>query len=97
MGVASVRYVGIFLFFQALVVTGFFPLGLVSIARMFSREVRGLATGLTLTIGVICGGGLMPYLLGLSGDFISFRFGISILGIVVILSSGLIFSLKEIK
>ena len=97
MGVASVRYVGIFLFFQALVVTGFFPLGLVSMARMFNREIRGLATGLTLTIGVICGGGLMPYLLGLSGDLLSFRFGISMLGIAVILSSGLIFSLKEIK
>jgi NNP family nitrate/nitrite transporter-like MFS transporter len=97
MGIASVRYVGIFLFFQALVVTGFFPLGLVSMARMFSREVRGLATGLTLTIGVTCGGGLMPFFLGLSGDLLSFRFGISILGIAVILSSGLIFALKEIK
>jgi len=97
MGIAPVRRVGIFLFFQAVVVTGFFPLGLVSMARMFDREVRGLATGLTLTIGVILGGGLMPYLLGLSGDLISFRFGITLLGIAVILSSGLIFSLKEIK
>jgi MFS transporter, NNP family, nitrate/nitrite transporter len=97
MGIASVRYVGIFLFFQALVVTGFFPLGLVSIARMFEREIRGLATGLTLTVGVICGGGLMPYLLGLAGDLLSFRFGISLLGTAVILSSGLIFALKEIK
>lgn len=97
MGVGSVRYVGVFLFFQALVVTGFFPLGLVSLARLFNREVRGLATGLTLTIGVICGAGFMPYLLGLAGDLLSFRFGISMLGMAVILSSGLIFSLKEIK
>ncbi len=97
MGLASVRYVGIFLFFQALVVTGFFPLGLVSMARMFSREVRGLATGLTLTIGVTCGAGLMPFFLGLSGDLLSFRFGISMLGMAVILSCGLIFFLKEIE
>ncbi len=97
LGVASVRWVGVFLFFQAIVVTGFFPLGLVSMVRMFEREIRGLATGLTLTIGVICGGGLMPYLLGLSGDWFSFRVGITILGMAVILSSGLVFSLKEIK
>jgi NNP family nitrate/nitrite transporter-like MFS transporter len=96
-GVASVRWVGVFLFLQAVFVTGFFPLGLVSIARMFDREIRGLATGLTLTIGVIFGGGLMPYLLGLSGDLLSFRYGISLLGTAVILSCSLILWLREIK
>ncbi len=97
LGMASLRWVGILLFLQAVVVTGFFPLGLVSLARMFDREIRGLATGLTLTIGVILGGGLMPYLLGLSGDLISFRFGLTLLGTAVILSSSLLFCLKEIK
>jgi MFS family permease len=96
-GVASIRWIGVFLFLQAVFVTGFFPLGLVSIARLFDREIRGMATGLTLTIGVILGGGLMPYLLGLSGDFLSFRYGIVFLGGAVILASGLVFSLKEIK
>jgi NNP family nitrate/nitrite transporter-like MFS transporter len=97
LGMASIRWIGILLFLQAVVVTGFFPLGLVSLARMFDREIRGPATGLTLTVGVILGGGLMPYLLGLSGDLISFRFGISLLGTVVILSSSLVFWLREIK
>jgi NNP family nitrate/nitrite transporter-like MFS transporter len=97
LGISSGPWIGVFLFLQAIVVTGFFPLGLVSLARMFEREIRGLATGLTLTIGVILGGGLMPYLLGLSGDLISFRFGITLLGTAVVLSSGLIFLLKEIK
>jgi MFS family permease len=97
LGMASVRWIGIFLFLQAVVVTGFFPLGLVSLARMFDREIRGPATGLTLTIGVILGGGLMPYLLGLSGDLLSFRYGISLLGTAVILSSSLVFWLREIK
>jgi MFS family permease len=83
--------------FTVLLVTGFFPLGLVSLARMFDREIRGPATGLTLTIGVILGGGLMPYLLGLSGDLLSFRYGISLLGTAVILSSSLVFWLREIK
>jgi hypothetical protein len=39
----------------------------------------------------------MPYLLGLSGDLLSFRFGISLLGTAIILSSSLIFLLKEIQ
>jgi MFS family permease len=97
LGMASIPWIGILLFLQAVVVTGFFPLGLVSLARMFDREIRGPATGLTLTVGVILGGGLMPYLLGLSGDLLSFRYGISLLGAAVILSSGLVFWLKEIK
>ncbi len=97
LGMVSIRWIGLFLFLQAVVVTGFFPLGLVSLARMFDREIRGPATGLTLTVGVILGGGLMPYLLGLSGDLVSFRFGISLLGTVVILSSSLVFWLREIK
>jgi NNP family nitrate/nitrite transporter-like MFS transporter len=96
-GVSPVRFIGVTLFFQALFVTGFFPLGLVSIAKMFDREARSLAMGIILTLSVLVGGGIIPYLLGLSGDLISFRFGISLLGICVILSSSLVFYLKELK
>ena len=94
MGAASVRHIGIFLFLQAILVTGFFPVGLVSIARMFSREMRSMATGLILTFAIVFGVGIIPYLLGVSGDLISFRFGIVILGITVSLSSFLAFFLK---
>jgi hypothetical protein len=45
----------------------------------------------------IFGFGLIPYLLGFAGDLLSFRLGISLLGILVSLSSLLIFSLKELK
>ena len=96
-GVVPVRFVGFSLFFQAIFVTGFFPLGLVAITKMFSSEMRSMATGITLAFMVIFGGGLVPYLLGFSGDLLSFRFGISLLGILVSLSSLLIFSLKELK
>ena len=43
------------------------------------------------------GWGVTPYLLGLAGDHISFRFGIMVLGILVMLSSGLVYLLKEIQ
>lgn len=77
--------------------TGFFPLGLVTIAKMFDRETRSLAMGIILTLSVLVGSGIIPYLLGLSGDLISFRFGISLLGICVMLSSSLVFYLKELQ
>ena len=97
MGVVSVRFIGIVLFLQAFCVTAFFPVGLVAIAKTFSREMRSLATGIILALSIVSGGGLIPYFLGLSGDLYSFRLGITILGIFVALSSRLVFNLKELE
>jgi MFS family permease len=94
-GIAPVRFVLIVFLMQALFVTGIFPLTFVLIARTFSGETRGMATSLVLTIAAIFGSGGISYLLGLSGDLISFRFGISVLGGFVILSSGLL--LRELE
>jgi len=96
MGLVSVRYIGIVLFLQAFFVTAFFPTGLVAIAKTFNREMRSLATGIILAVSIGSGGGIIPYLLGVSGDIISFRLGITILGILTALSSRLIFNLKEL-
>ena len=97
LGIAPVRYTGVLLFFQAFFVTGFFPMGLVAIARTFVREMRGLATGMILAAGFFMGGGVVPWLLGVSGDLYSFRLGITALGILTILASALVFRLREIK
>jgi NNP family nitrate/nitrite transporter-like MFS transporter len=96
-GLVSVRYIWIVLFLQAFFVTAFFPVGLVAIAKTFSREMRSLATGIILAVSIVSGGGIIPYLLGVSGDTISFRLGITILGIFTALSSILIFNLKELE
>jgi hypothetical protein len=53
------------------------------------------ATSLVLTIAAIFGSGVISYLLGLSGDLISFRFGISVLGVFVLFSGWLL--LKELE
>ncbi|MEN6615586.1 MAG: MFS transporter [Syntrophorhabdus sp.] len=95
MGLSPVGYTGVILFFQAFFVTGFFPIGLVGIARTFSREMRGLATGMILAASFFTGGGVMPWLLGVSGDLYSFRLGIVILGALTMLASSLVFRLKE--
>ena len=93
-GASSARLVGVALFFQVICVTGFFPMGLVAIAKMFGTEVRGMATGVILTCSLLAGSGLGAYLLGLSGDLVSFRVGYICLGCLVALSSFLLFYLK---
>jgi MFS family permease len=97
LAVKDVRWVKVLLFFQASIATGFFPVSLVSISRMFSKEERGQATGFILTLGSVFGIGIVPYFLGLSGDLISFRVGILTLGILTTLSSVLTLPLKELK
>jgi NNP family nitrate/nitrite transporter-like MFS transporter len=96
-GVVPAGFIGFSLFFQAIFMAGFFPAALVTVTKMFSSETRSVAIGIILAFSVIFGAGLVPYLLGFAGDLLSFRFGISLLGILVSLSSLLIFSLKELK
>jgi MFS family permease len=94
---AGVELIGIALFLQASFIYGFFPAGLIAISRIFEINIRGIATGFVFGFGVIGGWGITPYLLGLSGDLLSFKFGIFMLGAATVLSSGLIFLLKELR
>ena len=94
---AGIRFIGIALFLQATFIYGFFPAGLIALSRMFEMNVRSIATGFVFGFGVIGGWGITPYLLGLSGDLVSFKFGILILGIGTIMASGLVFLLKELR
>jgi len=94
---AGVRFIGAALFLQATFIYGFFPAGLIALSRMFEMNVRSIATGFVFGFGVIGGWGITPYLLGLSGDLVSFKLGILILGIGTIMVSGLIFLLRELN
>jgi MFS family permease len=97
LAVADVSLIGFALFAQATLVMGFFPLGLVAVSRMFKREQRSMATGFIVTLGVIFGIGIVPFLLGVAGDTITFRLGILLFGILVTLSSGLILLMKDLR
>jgi NNP family nitrate/nitrite transporter-like MFS transporter len=97
MGAAPAGHTGMVLFFQVVVVTAFFPLAFVAAAKIFTRDTRSLATGVIVAFGILFGGGAVPYLLGLSGDLVSFRLGISILGLLICLLSPLTLVLKEYR
>jgi NNP family nitrate/nitrite transporter-like MFS transporter len=93
----GVKLIGIALFLQASFIYGFFPAGLIAISRTFELNVRGIATGFIIGCGVIIGWGVTPFLLGLSGDLLSFKFGLLMLGMATILSSGLVFLLRSLS
>jgi MFS family permease len=97
LSLCSVKWVTVVLFLQAGAVIGFFPVAFVAISRIFDRESRGQAIGFAATLNVVFGSGIVPYLLGLSGDLVGFRLGICLIGILTTLSSGLLYFLKELK
>jgi len=97
LGLAPVKYIGIVLFMQAFFVIAFFPVGLVMIAKTFTRETRSLATGIIVALSVVFGGGIIPYFLGVSGDLYSFRLGITAFGILIMPAGPLVFRLKELR
>lgn len=97
LGMASTTLVGITLFLQALFISAIPPLLWVCMARLFDREKLSMAVGFIMPFSILFGTGLVPYLLGLSGDLLSFGFGIIMLGILLILVSWLTLSLKELE
>jgi MFS family permease len=96
LAVKDVRLIKPLLFIQATISGSFPPLALVAISRMFDRQSRGQATGFIITLGMI-GTGIIPYLIGLTGDLVTFRLGIFLLGFCTFLASGLLYFLKETR
>jgi NNP family nitrate/nitrite transporter-like MFS transporter len=97
LGVASTTLIGIALFLQAIFITGIMPISFVCMARLFDRAALSMAIGLIVPLGTLFGTGLIPYLLGLSGDLLSFRFGIIVLGVLLSLISWLALSMRDLE
>lgn len=91
----DVAWITICFFIQACFAMGFMSIKFFGISKLFEEEERGQATGILLTVSLIFGG-VIPYLLGLSGDLLSFRLGIFLLGAITTLASGLILFLKKL-
>jgi len=96
LAISSVRWTPLFLFLQACISPTFFLVGFVALAKLFDRDQRGHATGFVVSIGIL-GTGVVPYVVGLSGDYWSFRIGIFLVGMFTALSSGLLYTLKELE
>ena len=93
-GQANLVLVQIALFLQGAAIMGFFATGLTAMSRMFRMEERSVAAGFSSTVSGVFGAALLPYLFGLAGDHISFKFAMLVFGALVILSSWLVYALK---
>jgi MFS family permease len=83
------------LFSQATIISAMFPLSFVLSSRIIPLEKRAFAMGFIVSIASAVGIGLIPYILGIFGDNLSFALGIKILGILVTVTSFVVFKIKE--
>ena len=81
-------------FLQPILTACFFPAGFVAIARIAPRQMHNLTISFMFPIGYAVGAGLVPFLLGLLGDRLSFAFGLRLYGGLLIASAVLPFFLK---
>ena len=92
---SSLPFIVIALILQATFSLTFFPIGLASISKLTPLSERAMATGVIISIGMIFGVGLVPFLLGVIADHLSFQVGILGLGILTTLSSLMVRFLKD--
>lgn len=96
-GVASPAVIGVMLFLQALFISAIPPLMWVCMARLFDRETVSMAIGLIAPVSFLFGTGLIPYLLGVAGDLLTFGWGIGSLGALLVITGGLSLSLRDLE
>jgi MFS family permease len=75
------------LILQATLSFAFFPIGLATISKLVPLSERSMATGVILSLGVVLGLGVTPFILGVVADHINFQAGILGLGILTTLCS----------
>jgi NNP family nitrate/nitrite transporter-like MFS transporter len=88
------RWIVIPIFLQPMVAVCFFPAGFAALSRMGPPEERSIAVSLTVPMGFLFAGGMVPLAIGLLGDAGSFALGIGIVGILVLAGSFLSRRLK---
>jgi NNP family nitrate/nitrite transporter-like MFS transporter len=90
LGVLSGTWLELIIFIQPAMAVCFFPAGFAALSRIVQPNIRSLATSWAAPIAFTIGGGLFPAALGYMGQAFSFRLGISLAGIIMMLGSSLV-------
>jgi NNP family nitrate/nitrite transporter-like MFS transporter len=69
-------------FLQPVVATAFFPPGFTLLSKMSSVGTRNLVISLTVAVGFLLGGGVIPGGLGVMGEVSSFQLGFVMAGVL---------------
>ncbi|HMA67044.1 MAG TPA: MFS transporter, partial [Desulfosalsimonadaceae bacterium] len=81
-------------FLQAMLATVYFPAGFAALSSLFSAEIRNVAISLTIPFAFVFGGGIVPSIIGLLGDYGSFSTGFAATGCLILAGSLLPLKLK---
>ncbi len=85
---------GTWVFLQAMLATVYFPAGFAALSSLFSAEIRNVAISLTIPFAFVFGGGIVPSIIGLLGDYGSFSTGFAATGCLILAGSLLPLKLK---
>jgi NNP family nitrate/nitrite transporter-like MFS transporter len=80
LGIVPASYIPIIVFLQPFVAVCFFPAGFAALSFIVAPKSRNIAVSLTVPLGFLIGGGLVPIFIGIIGDIRSFALGIVICG-----------------
>ncbi len=72
---------------QAALSTGYFPAGFAVLSAIAPPDLRNVAVSLTIPIAFVYGGGIVPTIIGMTGDAGSFAAGIMLIGGFICLGS----------
>jgi NNP family nitrate/nitrite transporter-like MFS transporter len=76
LGVLADPWLTLTVFLQPLMAVCFFPAGFTALGRIGPPELRNMAVGLTVPLGFLIGGGVIPTGIGWAGERGSFAAGI---------------------
>ena len=74
-GLVPDPWLAVAVFIQPSVAVGFFPAGFTALSTLGDARTRGTAVSLVVPVAFVIGGGVTPWLLGLSGDLGAFDLG----------------------
>ena len=97
LGVLTGAWLMMIIFLQPAIIGCYFTAGFAALSRIVQPNLRSLAASFTTPTAFLIGGGLLPAALGYMGEAHSFGLGISLIGCLIILASGLVFFLNLLE
>ncbi|MGZ3589457.1 MAG: MFS transporter [Thermodesulfobacteriota bacterium] len=80
LGLASGSWMIPLIFVQPMLASSFFPPGFAALSRIGGSNLKNIAVSLTMPVGFLIGGGMIPAMIGVVGQARSFSSGFMILG-----------------
>ncbi|MGZ6226348.1 MAG: MFS transporter [Syntrophales bacterium] len=80
LGLASGSWMILLIFVQPTLASSFFPPGFAALSRIGGSNLKNIAVSLTMPVGFLIGGGMIPAMIGVVGQARSFSSGFMILG-----------------